>query len=67
MPSHPVDVLQAALNQTEFVDRLALLQRCIDWLDRALREARVQRSLEIDQAMEEWMCEECELMLKSQA
>jgi hypothetical protein len=39
-----------------------LLGRCIKWLEGALGKGRLHPSRETDEAMEEWLCEECELL-----
>ena len=62
-PSDPIGVLREELEGAllDGTARLVFLGRCIDWLERALREGRVRPSRETDEAMEEWLCEECEL------
>jgi hypothetical protein len=61
-PSDPVGVLREALDSAGPPGpRLLLLGRCIEWLECALREGRLRPSRETDEAMEEWLCEECEL------
>lgn len=61
MPLDPIGVLREALYRCVVDDRLLLLGRCIEWLDRALREGRIEPSLETEEAMEDWLCDECAL------
>ena len=65
-PSDPVGVLRDELTTERYNDsnpheRLLLLTRCIEWLERSLSNGTVESSQESNEAMEEWLCEECAL------
>lgn len=64
-PSDPVGVLRDELarrrDNINTHERLLLLKRCIEWLTRSLSNGTVESSQESNEAMEEWLCEECEL------
>lgn len=67
-PSDPLAVLSAEIENMRVdeesfsvTERLLLLGRCIDWLDKSLQQGTVPDTQEARDTLDLWLCEECKL------